>query len=262
MSSPDPLAYGCPAPAPFSAPDAIGWGWRKFKFFIGPVMIGVALYVASVVVTSALGGISSFGSAIVTEASADQRVVIVDSAVQLVVQVLGTLVGIVLTGAGARAALDVADGYQYDFLGALRRIPILKLIAAQLLIAVAFMLYTGALIALGFLLGFELGVSLWVLVPVGVVLLLLPMLIVGLLTMFTPWAVVDDPNRSIIGSITTSATLVRTHLGDSLALAILCCLVGLAGLLACCIGLLAAYPIVYFAFAHAYRRFQGRPVAP
>src|SRR5687767_15753325 len=71
-STPPPGGEPSPPPPPpppspggsaegFSAPDAIGWGWRKFTENVGPILLAVAIVFVVTVVVNILAGLVSGG---------------------------------------------------------------------------------------------------------------------------------------------------------------------------------------------------------
>jgi uncharacterized membrane protein len=71
-----------------------------------------------------------------------------------------------------------------------------------------------------------------------------------------------DRKLGAIDSIGTSWRITNGHKGNLFLLMLLGILVSIAGLLACCVGLLVAIPIVQFAMAYVYLRLNGEePVA-
>lgn len=262
MSAPEPPVYGGIPQWPFSPPDAIAWGWQKFRQFLGPVFVGVAIYVAFSAITGLVAGGVSAAFTLAGESSPNAYAFeVTDTVIQALLQLLSTLGGMILSGAAARAALDVADGRQYDFINALQRIPIWKVIGSQLLIGAAVVIGLGVLVMLGVLAGVFLHVPVWILAILGIFFVAIPGLAVATFTYFTRWVLVDLPMTGIAAAIGESIRLVRANLGNAVLLLLLNLLVLVGGFLACCVGLVVAYPVTYFATANAYRRFRGQMVA-
>ncbi|MGI9084563.1 MAG: hypothetical protein ACR2FE_04645 [Aeromicrobium sp.] len=217
---------------PFSAPDAIGWGWRKFKENVGAILVAVLiLFVASIAISFigslVTGGGASAGMSFGTGAEI--------SIASILVNIVTTLVSIVIGAIIARAALDVVDGGSFDIGSALSRLNLVNVIVASLIVSV--------------------------LTVIGLVLLVIPGIAVIFLTYFTTYFIVDDDAGSPVEAVKSSVRLVTSNVGDSLLLALLNILVILAGVIALCVGLLVAYPVTVLATAYAYRRFRGQPVA-
>lgn len=153
---------------------------------------------------------------------------------EAVANLLGWIVNTFVMGVAAKAALEVTEGQPFDFFGALKRVNLVRLLIASVLVGVA--------------------------VLIGFCLLVIPGLIVLFLTYLTTYSLVDD-DKSPIDAIKHSFQLVSSNVGDALILAILNILVIIAGLIALCVGVFVAIPVTIFATAYAYRTFNGQPVA-
>ncbi|WP_332663636.1 hypothetical protein [Aeromicrobium sp.] len=228
---PAPGGYGA---APYSAPDAIGYGWRKFKdnagvmiaatliVFVGGLVLGI---LSEVIAPSpsyfAPGGDFDFDAGATVASLVAQAVT-------------GTFVYI-LVAMLTRGALDVVDGGNFDIGRAFGALDIVKVLITGLLLSV--------------------------LSTIGFALCVLPGLIFSIFAYFTIYFVVDK-DQDPVQSIGSSFSLVGRNFGDALLTGLLAVLVLLAGTLLCLVGLLAAIPIITLAGAYAFRRFQGEPVAP
>ena len=213
-------------PTPFSATDAIGYGWKKFLENAGPILLAtLALIVASIVLTI-------IGSAVTGESMGSSGINF--SLGGLIVQVLSTLVSYILGAAIIRGALDVTEGKKFDLGSAFGTLPYGNIIITSLLIAV--------------------------LEVIGFILLFIPGILVAFFTIFALYFVVDK-NQTPIEAITSSAKLVRAHIGDTLLLVVLSIVVIIVGFIAICVGLLVALPVVILASTYAYKKFLGEPVA-
>ncbi len=225
-----------PPPAPggsaegFSAPEAIGFGWRKFTDNVGPILIGVLIVVVVSIVVNIVAGLISGGGGSPLGPSATEF-----SIAGILANIVATAVSVILGAVFARAALDVVDGRPFDFMGAFGRLNIVNVIIASFLVSV--------------------------LVTIGFLLLVIPGLIALFLTYFTTLYVVDDDASSPVTAITDSVKLISNNVGDALLLALLNVLVLFAGVIALIVGLAVAYPVTALASAYAYRRFRGQPVA-
>ncbi len=214
----------------FSAPDAIGYGWNKFKENVGPILVGVLIVLVVTIVVNILAGIVSGGGGSPFGPQAMEF-----SFVELLANLISTAVSVVLSAVFARAALDVVDGRPFDFMGAFGRLNLVNVLIAALLVSV--------------------------IVTIGFILLVIPGLIALFLTWFTTLFVVDDDAGSPVKAIGDSVKLISSNVGDALLLALLCVLVIIAGLIALLVGLAVAYPVTAIASAYAYRRFRGQPVS-
>jgi len=242
-SAPPPAGETPPPPPPppsapggsaegFNAPDAIGWGWRKFTENVGPMLVGIAIVFVVTVVVNILAGVVSGGGANPFGPSAGMMEFSVAS---FLASLVSYAVSVVLGAIFARAALDVVDGRPFDFMGAFGRLNIVNVLIAAVLVSV--------------------------LVTIGFILLFIPGLVALFLTYFTTLFIVDDDAESPTKAIGESVKLISNNLGGSLLLALLNILVLIAGAIALLVGLVVAYPVVALASAYAYRTFRGQPVA-
>ena len=229
---PPPSAPGGSAEG-FSAPDAIGWGWRKFTENVGPILLGVLIVFVVTVVANILAGIASGGGGSPFGPSGASMGDF--SVAGFLANIVATAVSVVLSAVFARAALDVVDGRPFDFMGAFGRINFVNVLIAALLVAI--------------------------IVTIGFILLIIPGLVALFLTYFTTLFVVDDDAESPVNAIGDSVKLISSNVGDSLLLALLSILVLIAGAIALLVGLIVAYPVTALAAAYAYRSFRGQPVA-
>jgi hypothetical protein len=228
---PAPGGYGG---APYSATDAIGYGWRKFKDNAGVLIAatlivflgGLALGVLSEVIAPSPsyftpGGDFDFDAGATAASLAAQAIT-------------GTFVYI-LVAMLTRGALDVVDGGTFNIGKAFGVLNISRVLIT--------------------------GLVLSILSAVGFALCVLPGLIFSIFSYFTIYFVVDK-DQDPIQSIGSSFSLVGRNLGNALLTGLLTVLVLLGGALLCLVGLLAAIPVITLAGAYAFRRFQGEPVAP
>jgi len=228
---PAPGGYGA---APYSAPDAIGYGWRKFKENAG-VMIAATLIVAvGAIVLGILGEVIAPSPSIVTNGGEFDFEVGATIA-SLIVQTITGTIGYILFAMMAKGALDVVDGGSFDIGRAFGALDIPKVLLVGLLLSV--------------------------ITTVGYLACVLPGLVFSIFSFFTVYFVVDKAKEPV-EAIGSSCTLVGRNFGNSLLSGLLAGLVLIAGALLCLVGLLAAVPVVTLAGAYAYRRFQGQPVAP
>ncbi|MBC7592346.1 MAG: hypothetical protein H7288_00100 [Kineosporiaceae bacterium] len=213
-------------PTPFSAADAIAYGWKKFRENTGPILIAtVALIAASI-------ALSFVGSAATGESMSSGGMNF--SLGGFIFQILSTLVSYIISAAIIRGALDVTEGKKFDLGSAFGTLPYGNVIITSLLIAV--------------------------LEAIGFILLVIPGILVAFFTIFALYFVVDK-NQSPIEAITSSAKLVRANIGNTLLLILLSIVVIIVGFIALCVGILVALPVVMLASTYAYKKFLGEPVA-
>lgn len=228
---PAPGGYGG---APYSAPDAIGYGWRKFKQNAG-VMIGATLIVAvgAIVLGILSEAIAPSPNFVTNGGEFDFEVGA--SIASLIAQTITGTIGYILFAMMAKGALDVVDGGSFDIGRAFGALDIPKVLLVGLLLSVA--------------------------TTAGYLACILPGLIFSIFSFFSIYFVVDKA-KDPVEAIGSSFTLVGRNFGNSLLTGLLAVLVTIAGALLCLVGLLVAVPVVTLAGAYAYRRFQGQPVAP
>jgi uncharacterized membrane protein len=104
-----------------------------------------------------------------------------------------------------------------------------------------------------------LGASLLVAIVVGIgmLLLIVPGIILGLMFLFTTYIVVDR-ERGPIEAMKDSKAITQGYKWQLLGFGILLALINLAGLMALAVGLLVTIPITLLAVAHAYRVLSRR----
>lgn len=210
---------------PFSATDAIGYGWRKFKDNVGPVLLSMLVLF---VVEIALSVIGSGGFSMDTTG-------LHFSAVGLVWQILTTIIGYIIGGAVIRASLDVTEGKKFNLLDAVRRVPYAQVVIVSLLATI--------------------------LELIGLIALIVGAFIVAWFLVFATYFVVDKAQQPI-EAIKSSVSLVGANVGNTIVLFLLSIAVGLLGAVACGVGLLVAIPVIVFAWSYAYKSFLGESVAP
>ena len=214
-------------PTPFSPVDAISYGWKKFRENVGPILLAALLLIAISIVLSIIGRSFDGGNV-----GSGMFSISVSS---LVFQTLSTVISYIVGAAIIRGALDLTEGKKFDLGSAFGRLPYVNVIITSLIISV--------------------------LETIGFILLIIPGLLVAFFTVFAMYFVVDK-NQSPIEAITSSAKLVKDHIGDTVLLILLSIVVIIAGFIALCVGLLVALPIVVIATAYAFKKFQGEPVTP
>jgi hypothetical protein len=141
--------------------------------------------------------------------------------------------------------LDVLEGRKPDLKSALervRRLPdaILQTLAMYVALAADFGLHYLLFLALG-------GMSAWataLLIVIGVWIALSPLRIyVGLGIMFSTLALLVEPETNAFTAFGVSWRAVSGHRLQAFGVSLVCALIVGAGVLACCVGLLAALPI-------------------
>lgn len=218
---------------PYSATDAIGYGWRKFKENAGVMIAATLIVIAGTIVLGILSEVIAPSPTFFGNDGFEFEVG--ETLASLVAQTITGTIGYILYAMLIRGAIDVVDGGQFDIGRAFGALNIGNVLLAGLLVSVA--------------------------TTIGMMLCILPGVVFSIFAFFTLYFVVDkgtDP----VESIGASFTLVGRNFGDALLTGLLAFLVAVAGMLLCLVGVLAAIPVVTLAGAYAFRRFQGQPVAP
>ncbi|MBE7324635.1 hypothetical protein IEQ44_08215 [Nocardioides sp. Y6] len=227
----------------YSVSNAFSWAWNKFKanaaMMIGLVLaFFVVVFIVSLVSSFITGGFSSSNEVTVNDDGTVDfggvgAAAGVSSIGSILSNLLTTLISLFFMALLVRGALNVANGQ--GFTNLTQGIDWLQILIASLIISVA--------------------------TTIGLILCVLPGLVVGLLTMFTNYFIIDK-NQSALEAIKSSFNLVKDNVGSVLLFVLLSIVATVAGLLACCIGIVVATPIVILAQAYTYRTLQGEPVAP
>jgi uncharacterized membrane protein len=96
---------------------------------------------------------------------------------------------------------------------------------------------------------------------IGTLLCYLPGLVVGFVTSYTMFFVVDR-GMPPVDAVKASISFVMANLSNTLVYYLLGVLVIIAGAILCGVGLLAAIPIVLLGAAYTFRRLHDQPVVP
>ena len=220
---PPPISpSGMQPPADIGA--AFSYAWRKFKEYLGPIIlitlavfVGIAVFQALsfFVQRGSSGGVGGFFLALLFSG-------------------LGAIVGFVLEYGVVRASLAVVDGRPVTFAEAWN------------------MDRFGPFLVAAILRG--------LIVFVGLLLCVIPGLIASFLLIFTPFFVIDK-QLSPTGSLAASYNLVKSKAGLLVLFSIVAVVIYFAGAIACFVGLLVSIPVVLIATAFMYKRTDGQPVA-
>jgi len=238
-------APGGPPAGPYSAPDAVSYGWRKFFASPGTLLLPVLVVFVVLVVTEILLYVLLYNTLLGTH---DCTQTILGQEVQtqcgpsfilrlFVTALITGLITIAWSFAAAglyKGALAVVDGGPFSMGEMFQGWDKGQVAIAAVLIGVA--------------------------TAIGSFLCYVPGLIVGFLMMFTLLFIVDKQMQAI-DAIKASVSLVTDNLGQTIVWALLAIVVYIVGLVVCCVGLLVAIPIILIGLAYTYRRLQGEPVA-
>ncbi|MFL6023835.1 MAG: hypothetical protein ACJ72O_10895 [Marmoricola sp.] len=255
---PPPPGYGAPPPppSPYGAPpagaggysgvDAIKYGWEKFSKKPGELLVPALIVIGSVVVLEIVLQVILRATLLSTH---DCTRTIFGQSVEskcgpgFLVSIFGTaLAGLVVSfvsqmlGAGLiKSALNVADGLPVnagDVFGWATKPNVVT---------------TAAIVS---------GATF-----VGTLLCYLPGLIVGFLTAFAMFFVVDK-DLAPMDAVKASVSFMTSHLGDTIVFYLLAIVTIVVGLILCLVGVLAAIPVVLAAAAYTFRVLHNEPVSP
>ena len=224
-------------PAPYNGNAALSFGWKKFTENLGPILIFVVLWLAaSAAVNTAITFVTTGGSAF--DFDVDRGVVNPMAGVNLFASGIQYLVSLAVATIGqaiiTKGALDVTHGRKFALETLFQGLNWGQLILATLILSVT--------------------------MSIGYMLCFLPGVVVGFLTMFTLHFIIDK-NLDAIDAIKASYQLVVDNLSNALLWAVVAFAVTLVGLLACCVGLVAALPVVVIGTAYTFRTLLGEQVA-
>lgn len=227
---PPPPGYGppvSPAPqrAPFSATDAIGYGWKAFTANIGPlVIIGLVLALASVVSNWLSQGFDSWFLTIIGS-------------------VLSLFISLVIGLGLIRAALSILDGGRPSVEQLLSTKDIGPYLVASLLVALVVTVGLILCVIPGLIAGFLLQFYGYAIIDKKVD------------------SVTTAPQSTPTGAMRASFEVVAGNIGPLILLAVLSFLLNVAGALLCGVGLLVSLPVTAIAIAYAWRYFSGGRIA-
>lgn len=232
---PPPGGYGAPPPPAGPPPgqwdlgQAVGYGWNKLQANLAQMILAAVGLVLAVGVTAVVG-------AVVIDLITDYRTPLI---VTLILQ--GALAGVVfviaqMIGAGIiRGALGVTEGRPFSAADAFRFENTGKVLMTALLVGL--------------------------LTTVGYILCYLPGIVVGFVTSYSLYFVIDkdlDP----VDAIKASFDLVKDNLGPTLLWYVVGGLLAFAGFALCFVGALFTLPLVLLATAYTYKVLTAQPVAP
>lgn len=229
---------GAPGPAPYSALDAVKYGWTKFTQNAAPfaiiaviiLIVGAGInFAVNLTMTGSLLGTENFDPAtgLPEQGFAYQLASLASS---LLTGVVTWVLGLALV----RGALDVVDTGRTDLGAMFTRINWGQAIIAGILVAIA--------------------------TTIGIVLCIVPGIIVAFLLYYTNVAVVDG--ASGVDAITASFRFTKGNLGETLLYALLSIGLVIIGICTCGLGLIIITPVLAIGLAYTWRVLQGRPVAP
>ena len=206
-----------PGDQPVSVGDAVSYGWSAYWKNLGPMLL---IAVVVLVINAAFSGLSN---------AVDSNLA------QILVQIAGTLVSLLVTLGWLRIALAITSGARPQ-VGDLFTVP-----GFGSFIVASILFYIGAVI--------------------GFLLLVVPGIIFVATFGFYGFVIAERGEEvGIIESLARSAELTRGYRWRLFGLALVLLLINIVGLFACLVGIVFTSGITLIAWAYTYRRLSGAPV--
>jgi hypothetical protein len=215
---PEPGGWRSSSPANFSLGDSLSYGWNAYWKNVGPMLLIAVVVLAIQIAFSALGNATD------------------SVALQVLLQLVGTLVSLLLTLGWLRVSLEVTNGVKPE-LG-----DVFKANGYGPFIVASILFYIGALI--------------------GFILLIIPGIIFVATFGFYGFVIAQRGDGvGILESLQRSHELTRGHRWELFGIALVFLLVNIVGLLACIVGVIFTSGITLIAWAYLYRALSGDTVA-
>jgi uncharacterized membrane protein len=205
------------SPASFAIGDALSYGWNSYWKNVGPMLLIAVVVFAIQAVFSAIGNASD------------------NAGIQIVFQLIGTLVSLLITLGWFRIALEVTNGVKPEVGDVFKAQGYGPFILASILF------YIGAII--------------------GFILLIVPGIIFVATFGFYGFVIAQRGDGvGVTESLQRSAEITRGHRWQLFGMAIVLFLVNILGLLACIVGVVFTLGITLIAWAYIYRALSGEQV--
>jgi hypothetical protein len=215
---PEPGGWQSSSPANFALGDALSYGWNAYWKNVGPMLLIAVVVFAIQIAFSALGNATD------------------SVAVQVIFQLIGTLVSLLITLGWLRVSLEVTNGVKPE-LG-----DVFKANGYGPFILASILFYIGALI--------------------GFILLIIPGIIFVATFGFYGFVIAQRGDGvGVLESLQRSHELTRGHRWELFGMALVFLLVNIVGLLACIVGVIFTSGITLIAWAYLYRALSGDTVA-
>ena len=258
--APPPPGWGRPA---FSIGEALSWAWRKFSNNALPlilatlVLFGIPLVIAYI--SQVIMGMIAPVNVTAYEEGGDviemtsRSLTGAGLAFTALTWIILTLVGAAIASAYFGGLLDIANGQKVAVGNFFRPRNVMSVVIASVLLSlvtVVFEILIGVVLAVSPVLGFFLAL-----------LMLIPALAVGVLTLFATVAIIDR-NLAPVDGIKEAWRVTKANFGQVALVGLAAAALVFAGLLACGVGVLVAMPVAYLMVTYAYRKLSGGTVAP
>ncbi len=245
MSYEPPAPYTPPPRPRWELGEALTYGWQRLQANISQLVLGMLVLFVGGIVTLVVAGVlqallldstttefdSSTGVFTTVEGSGFLTRLVVVALISALVLVVFQL----LASGLIRGALGITEGREFKVAEMLRTDMLGPVLVTSLLV--------GALTFVGSLLCY------------------FPGLLVGFLTSYSLYFVIDQ-GLSPTAAVRASANLVKDNVGPTLLWYVVGGFVALIGLLACGVGVLLTVPLVLIGTAYTYKTLTGAPVTP
>src|SRR5690606_6072869 len=226
--------YGAPQPGvggpAFAVGDAISYGWRKVTSNLGPWILVALIFLAVNVAWNWITG--GFDQVQDQFDYTDTNVLAVTGLTftNILLGIVGTVIGYLVTAFFTRGALDEVDGRKPDVAAFFRIGNVVNVLLAALIVGIL----TG----------------------VGLFLCILPGLAVLLFSAFVYYVALDQ-GVDAITAVRTSFSMVAKNFGQVFLLLLALLGINILGAIPCGLGLFVTIPLSYVAVGYAYRRLSG-----
>lgn len=239
---PPPPGYYPPAgpgAGDFSIGVAFGWGWKKFRENLGPLIL-VALVIVGVLIVLGIirVAVAAGGDAAVDPATGQVENPGLFGTAFFFSVLLGLLqfvVSVIVSAGIIKGALDITQGRPLELATMFRGFSLAQLVIASILTSL--------------------------LTLVGLVVFIVGAIVVAFFLSFTTYFIVDE-GQSAIDAMKASFNFTKSHAAELLLLFLAIIGANILGACLCGIGLLVTVPVTILAQAYAYRSLRHQPVAP
>jgi hypothetical protein len=199
--------------------DALSYGWNAYWKNIGPMLV---IAVVVVLIQIAFSAVASSIDATVP---------------RVLVQIIGNLVGLLITLGWLRVALGITNGVKPELAD------VFKAEGYGVFLLASILFYIG--------------------VVIGLILLIIPGIIFIATFGFYGFVIAErGEGVAVLESLQRSAELTRGHRWTLFGMAIVLFLVNIVGLIACFVGVVFTLGITLITWAYLYRALNGQTVTP
>lgn len=245
MSTEPPAPYTPPPGPRWDLGEALSYGWARLQANISQLVLAMLVLLVGGLATVAVAAVlqallldsgsaefdGSTGDVTITEGSGLLTVLVVNA----LICALALVVFQVLASGLVRGALGITEGREFRVAEMLRTDQVGPVLVTSLLVG---------------------GLTF-----VGTLLCYLPGLLVGFLTSYSLYFVLDQ-GLAPAAAVRASVNLVKDNVGPTLIWYVVGGFLILLGLIACGVGALLTVPLVLIGTAYTYKTLTGAPVAP